>query len=325
MSAASRAQVVTLGETMAMLHTPEVGSLAHLGALRIDMGGAESNVAIGLQRLGTSVAWISRLGEDELGERVAREMRAEGVAVHAPRDPERPTGLMIKSHPRAGATRVRYYRSGSAASALSPQDLPDGLIEQAELLHLTGITPLLSDAARAATTAALERARTAGVTVSVDVNHRSALASREVAAALISEVALRADVVFGGPEELALVLGESAGAEEGREEELMRAVQDRGVGEVVCKRGADGASSLLGDEIRHVEGMSVPVVDTVGAGDAFVAGYLSARGEGLDPQQRLERANACGAFACTAAGDWEAAPRLADLDTLGRGGDPVAR
>src|SRR5690606_6577908 len=145
----------------------------HLGALRIDMGGAESNVAIGLQRLGTSVAWISRLGEDELGERVAREMRAEGVAVHAPRDPERPTGLMIKSHPRAGATRVRYYRSGSAASALSPQDLPDGLIEQAELLHLTGITPLLSDAARAATTAALERARTAGVTVSVDVNHRS--------------------------------------------------------------------------------------------------------------------------------------------------------
>ena len=90
------ARVVTLGETMAMMRSGTIGSLAHLPSVDISLGGAESNLAIGLQRLGVDTAWISRVGADPLGTRVMREIRAEGVEVHCAVDPARPTGLMIK-------------------------------------------------------------------------------------------------------------------------------------------------------------------------------------------------------------------------------------
>src|SRR5699024_1545448 len=204
-TASGAPRVVTLGETMALMHSPGVGSLAHVTTVEVGIGGAESNAAIGLRRLGIETAWISRVGDDELGRRVVREIRAEGVDVLAGVDPQRPTGLMIKSHPVANSTTVRYYRTGSAASVLSPADLPSGLIENAEMLHLSGITPVLSDTARAAVRAALDRARSAGVTVSFDVNFRAGLATREQAAPILAEIAAQADIVFGGPEELALL------------------------------------------------------------------------------------------------------------------------
>lgn len=326
-------RVVTLGETMALMHSPGVGSLAHVPTVDVGIGGAESNAAIGLSRLGIPAAWLSRVGDDELGCRVVREIRAEGVEVIAVADPERPTGLMIKSHPVADSTAVRYYRAGSAASALTPADLPAGLIENAEVLHLSGITPVLGDTARDTVRAALERARSAGVTVSFDVNFRASLATREQAAPLLAEIAAQADIVFGGPEELSLLLDAAAGpdpypvpATPDEEEQLLRALAAQGIGEVVDKRGPDGAWALVGGELTETAGHHVDVVDTVGAGDAFVAGYLSAHLEGLGVAASLARANACGAFMCMSPGDWEGAPRLTDLETLtSTDGDPVRR
>lgn len=354
-------RVVTVGETMALLHSEGIGSLAHARSMSIGIGGAESNLAISLRRLGVPVAWVSRVGADELGTRVLRELRAEQVDVRARIDPERPTGLMLKSHPSGGATTVRYYRSGSAASALSAhellEDLPDELLADAAILHLTGITPLLSPSARDATVALLERARAAGTLISFDVNLRSALAPREVAAPLLARIAAAADIVFGGTEELELVAealgpaGQSAGAGTGRgsagtgaeggvDDPLLRALHAHGVPEVVEKRGADGARALAGtgtgadtgadpgtgaDEVE-VPGLRIDVVDTVGAGDAFVAGYLSARLEGLDVADRLARGNECGALMCTSPGDWEGAVHREDLGRLAAGtGDPVTR
>src|SRR5699024_2908190 len=106
-------QVVTVGETMAMMRSGVTGSLAHLPSVDISLGGAESNLAIGLQRLGVPVAWVSSVGDDPLGTRVTREIRAEGVDVRCRVDPTRPTGLMIKSRPTGATTRVDYYRAGS--------------------------------------------------------------------------------------------------------------------------------------------------------------------------------------------------------------------
>lgn len=317
-------RVVTVGETMALMRTSVIGSLAHLPSVDVALGGAESNLAIGLRRLGVPVAWISRVGDDPLGMRVVREIRAEGVEVHCAVDPQRPTGLMVKSRPTASTTRVDYYRSGSAASALDPADLPDGVIEQAEILHLSGITSLLSASAHETVLAAVDRAVAAGVSVSLDVNFRSRLGTRTRLAQLLAEVLEHVDLLFGGPEELSILAPAAEGTDPGA---LLRTLAREGR-QVVAKLGPDGALALADGQLHTVPGHVVDVVDTVGAGDAFVAGYLSGRLEGLEVPGRLARANACGALACTSPGDWEGAPHRRDLDALLLGGgaaDPVSR
>lgn len=317
------ARVVTVGETMALMRSAQIGSLAHLPSVDIALGGAESNLAIGLQRLGVPAAWISRVGDDPLGTRVVREIRAEGVQVHCAVDSARPTGLMVKSRPSAATTRVDYYRAGSAASALEPTDLPPGLIEQAEILHVSGITPLLSTSAHATLVAAVRRAAAAGVRVSLDVNYRSRLGSRELLAERLDEVLEHVDVLFGGPEELTILAPQ---VPEGDTAALLRALAEEGR-QVVAKLGPDGAAALADGALHEVAGHRVEATDTVGAGDAFVAGYLSALLDDLDVPGRLARANACGALTCTAPGDWEGAPRPEEIEALLAGGaaDPVRR
>ncbi|MGK9220610.1 MULTISPECIES: sugar kinase [unclassified Microbacterium] len=313
-------RVVTLGETMALMRTRELGSLRHLSDLSCGIGGAESNVAIGLRRLGVDASWLGRVGDDALGERVVREIRAEGVDVRAVVDDGAPTGLMVKERPSSTSTVVRYYRAGSAGSRLAPADLPAGWIEEAALLHVSGITALISATAREAFLAAIDRARDAGVTVSFDVNYRSALAPPETAGPVLRSIAERADLVFGGEDELMLL------AVGGDAESCAGRLRAGGVGEVVVKRGAEGATLLSPEGRVEARGHAVDVVDTVGAGDAFVAGYLSALLAGMDAPARLARANVCGALACTTPGDWEAGPTLREVEGFGVSGtDPVAR
>ncbi|WFR66778.1 PfkB family carbohydrate kinase [Curtobacterium flaccumfaciens] len=140
--------------------------------MRVDTGGAESNVAIGLARAGVPTTWIGRVGTDPAGDRVVRDVRSQGVDVVAVPDADRSTGIMMKERLADGRTRVTYHRRGSAGSALRAADLPERVVERAALLHVTGITLALSDDARAAVGAAIDRADTAGVPVSFDVNHR---------------------------------------------------------------------------------------------------------------------------------------------------------
>lgn len=312
--------VVTLGETMALVRTAEIGSLRHAHALAFGIGGAESNVAIGLARLGVATSWLGRVGDDSLGERVAREIRGDGVAVHAIIDPDAATGLMVKERPSAASTAVHYYRAGSAGSRLRPEDLPDGWLDGASLLHVTGITPLLSETARAALHVAVDRARLADMTVSFDINYRSALASPRTAGPVLRELAERADIVFGGAEEFAILYPESSVAD------AAARLRDAGCTTTVLKQGSDGASVFIGGSVVAASGFAIEPVDTVGAGDAFVAGYLSALLDGLDLDAVLRRANACGAMACLVPGDWEAAPTLRDLERFLDGdSDPVRR
>lgn len=312
--------VVTLGETMALVRTTEIGSLRHANSLAFGIGGAESNVAIGLARLGIRTSWLGRIGDDSLGERVAREIRGDGVDVRAIVDPDAATGLMVKERPSAASTAVHYYRAGSAGSMLRPEDLPDGWVEDASLLHITGITPLLSASARAALHTAIDRARAAGTTVSFDINYRSALAAPEIAGPVLRDLAERADIVFGGAEEFDILYpGMSAGDAAAR-------LQDAGCATTVIKQGPDGASVFTAGSVIGAPGFAIDPVDTVGAGDAFVAGYLSALLDGHDIDAVLRRANACGAMACLVPGDWEAAPTVRDLERFLDGdSDPVRR
>ena len=311
--------IVTLGETMALLHNQDPGRLAHAASLQLGIGGAESNVAVALARLGTHASWIGRVGHDSLGERVLRDLRAEGIELHAVVDPDAATGLMLKERRTVETARVWYYRAGSAGSRLCPQDVPASLIAGAALLHVTGITPALSTTAHAAVAEAIRLARTAGVPVSFDVNHRATLWRGRDSGAAYRQLARESAIVFAGEDEARLLAPGAAGVRE-----LALAIADLGPSQVIIKLGSAGCYANINGEEHTLPAVPVRVVDTVGAGDAFVAGYLAELIDGRDVATRLRTAVTMGAFACTTAGDWEGLPRREDLSLL-TASDPVTR
>jgi 2-dehydro-3-deoxygluconokinase len=317
----SRARrVVTFGEALGVLRTDQVGSLAHLGTLTVGTGGAEGNVAIGLARLGTAVTWLGRVGDDALGRRVARELRAEGVDVVAIVDDGAPTGLLLKETPSPGRTVITYHRAGSAGSRLVPADLDALDLQAGDILHLTGITPALSATASDTVERALDLADAAGATISYDVNHRSRLWGDRDAAAAHRRIAARAQLVFAGEEETQLLAPGGGGPST-----QAAAIAALGPAEVVIKRGAAGAIVWVdGTELKRPAVSVDLVVDTVGAGDAFVAGYLAERLAGRDLATCMDTALSTGAAACRHPGDWEGAPTRADL-VASRAHDPVRR
>ncbi|PWR06505.1 sugar kinase [Micromonospora acroterricola] len=302
--------LLTVGESLVSLRA--AGPLAVGGALTMHVAGAESNVAIGLARLGHRTAWVGRVSDDELGEYVLRQLRAEGVRVDGvTTDPERPAGLMFLERRTADLTRVRYHRAGSAGSALGVEDVRAPIAEGARVLHLTGITPALSDSAREAVTWAAETASRSGTLVCLDVNYRARLWTREEARAALTPLTTYASLVIASADELDLV--DEPGAAEST---VVARLAARGVDTVLVKLGADGVRAHTREGVRHVAAVPVTAVDTVGAGDAFSAGYLSGLLDGLDLDDRLRRAVTVGAFAVSSHGDWEGLPRRADLSLL---------
>lgn len=303
--------VVTLGETMVSLRT---GTPLRLGGtLRMTMAGAESNVAIGLSRLGHTVRWGGRVGNDEVGEYVLRTLRAESVLVDTVAvDPERATGLMLAERRINDVSRVSYYRSDSAGSALSPADADACLAVAPRLLHVTGITPALSSSAAEAVIEAVRLARAAGALVCVDVNYRAKLWSIDAARNTLSALARSADIVIASDDELALIVEDI----ETRDGEAAAELATCGVRTLVIKRGAEGASAYTDGQVVHAPAVPVTVQDTIGAGDAFTAGYLSGWLDGLDPAEALVRGTVTGAFAVAAIGDWEGAPTRSELNLL---------
>lgn len=312
-------QVVTLGETMALMKAETPGPLAHVSSLSLGVGGAESNFAIALRRLDTSVTWIGRVGADSLGDLVQREISAEGVVTLALRDPGAPTGLMIKERRTSDALRVWYYRAGSAGSRLDRADVPTDRIAGAKLLHVTGITLALSDSAREAVHHAVDCARRLGVLVSFDLNYRSALWPAKEAASRFAEIIAKADLVFAGDAEAAMVVGESDDPLE-----LAHRIADLGPTQSVIKLGADGCVGVVDGQAYRQAAVRVNAVDSVGAGDAFVAGYVSELVAGADVPTRLQTAVRVGAFACLVPGDWEGMPRRSELALLDAT-EPVSR
>jgi len=305
--------LLAVGETMALLTTAEVGRLRHASSLTLGVAGAESNVAIGARRLGCPAAWVGRVGDDELGELVVSRIRAEGVDVAGVvRDPGAPTSLMLKERRTAELVRVRYYRRNGPGSRLEPGDLDPAQVAAAGVLHVTGITPALSDSARATVDHAIELARAAGVPVSFDLNYRSALWPPGQAAAVCRELAARADIVFAGDDEAELL------GLDGDPPELARGLAALAAGHAVVKLGERGAVAAVDGQVHTVEPVPARAVDPVGAGDAFVAGYLAETLAGRPVPERLATAAACGAFAVTVPGDWEGLPSRDELAALGR-------
>lgn len=324
--------VITVGETMAVLSGPVGTPLRMAPTLNLSIAGSESNVAIGLSRLGIASAWLGRVGNDELGRLILSRLSGEGIDVSGVVvDAVAPTGLMLKERRLPNWARVSYYRRDSAGSHLTATDIPSGFPGHVRHLHATGITPALSESARSALDAALTAGVASQLTISVDINYRSVLWPREAAAQELSKLAAQADIVFATESEARLITGTTDDLAFGGTEPLApgealcRAVAALGPGEVVLKLGALGATSLLDGEVRHVPAVPTQVIDPVGAGDAFVAGYLAARLRDADPTARLHQAVATASFALAADGDWEGLPTSAELGQWVGQDDPVSR
>jgi 2-dehydro-3-deoxygluconokinase len=329
-------EVVTLGECMASFVALDRGPLAEATRFLRTIAGAEANVAVGLARLGRRVAYVGRVGADGLGTSIVRELRGQGVDVGFLRvDPGAATGIMIRELRDLGPSEVAYWRSGSAGSRLAPEDLwrAGPMIDAARWLHVTGITPALSTSAAAAVDAGIDRAGAAGVTISLDVNLRRRLWSEDEARPVLARLARRASIVIGGLDELAVLAGAptlEAGARDDAES-VARGVLELGPERVVVTLGPAGALELAVVEGRPVVigAAAYPigrVIDPVGAGDAFCAGYIAATLDGLPTADVLARANACGAAAASTLGDQAGMPTRAELDRLlGDGGPDTLR
>ena len=315
----STGPVVTIGETMALMSTPQFGPLQHSTSLDLGIGGSESNVAIGLRRLGTPSVWIGKVGADSLGDLVEREIRAEGVEVVAIRDDTVPTALMIKERRTNSDSRVWYYRSGHAGSRLAVEDVDFDLVRGASLVHVTGISLALSPGLSAVVFEAVRVARDAGVPVSFDLNFRSKLWSVESAREAYRRMLPLVDVVFAGDDEAAIAVGPAGSALE-----LAHRMSAFGVREAIIKLGDRGAVAVADGREYTRAAIAIAPVDTVGAGDAFVAGYLSERLAGAGIDTRLHTAVTVGAYVCLSHGDWEGLPRRDELGALGKA-EPVSR
>lgn len=302
-------RVLTLGETMGLAVTPSGETLQLATTARLHTAGAESTVAIGLTRLGVSACWVGVVGADPLGERVLRDVRAEGVVTDYVRvDSTAPTGFMIRELRTKELTRVTYFRSGSAGSRLSAEDVDrafDGFAPT--LVHLTGISPALSESAAAAVRRVVERAVDSGVEVSLDVNHRPSLFRGVDSAQLVAGLLPHVDVLFVGDDELHIVTDEQ------RLEDAVGKLAAGGIREVVVKQGSAGAVGLADGELCRVPAQAVTLIDVVGAGDSFVAGYLAARAEGLAVAERLRWGTITAALTIGSWGDWEGLPTRDEL------------
>ena len=302
--------VLTIGEAMAALRSP--APVRHGGQLALSVAGAESNVAIGLARLGHRVRWAGVLGQDRFGELVLSTLRAEGVDTELVRRSTAPTGIVLFEQRLAGLCRVDYHRTASAGSELRPADLDNAFERAPRVLHVTGVTLALGAGPRGAVTRAVRLARERGTIVCLDVNHRRRLWSRDAAVSALNALVSEVDIVIASDDELRLL----ATGPGGDERLLMESLRARGVKEVVVKHGEKGATLHLPGRQIHQPARTVTSVDPVGAGDAFVAGYLSGLLDGLRREEQLQRAVTLGAFAVASEGDWEGLPRRDELGLL---------
>ena len=298
--------VVTAGETMVLGVPARPGRLRHAPGLELKIGGAESNLAIALSRLGLSAGWMGLIGDDEPGRLVLDRIRGEGVDTSMVRQvPDHPTGLYLREQV-GQETRVYYYRKGSAASTMSGGTFDPGYLKGAEFLHLTGITPALSAECRDFVLWAAREARGGRTRVSFDVNFRSKLWSAGEAKAFAEEMMPHVDLLLVGDEEASALWGRD-------DEDFVRELAASGPREVVLKRGGEGSLALIDGRVITQPAFSVLEVDSVGAGDAFDAGYLAGHLWGLGPEERLRVANAMGALSVATLGDYEGLPDREEL------------
>ncbi len=305
-------EVVTIGETCVVLVAKSRGPLRYSEEFERRPGGAESTVAAGVARLGHTAGWISKLGNDEFGSYVLNVMRAEQVDTSCVIVvPDAQTGVFFRENRAAGPSSVYYYRKDSAFSTMAPEDLNEDYIAGATILHLTGITPGLSDTCRRTIWRAVDIAKANGVKVVLDTNYRAKIWPVEEAKPHLEELMQNADHVLAGQEDLAKLTGMSG------EKELLSYLHSLGLDQVILKLGGDGAIISTGGNTERIA--SYPVdspIDRFGVGDSFAAGFLVGILEGYQLREAVSLGNAVAGWSIRLPGNIEALPDWDDLQKL---------
>jgi len=301
---------VTIGEVMVQFNPVTAGPLRHVTYFEKHAAGAEANFAVGMSRMGFQAGIITRVGEDEFGRYIISVLRGEGVDTSRVKiDKEAPTGVYFiqRHYPIPGKSSVLYYRKGSAASKTTVNDVDADYVGSAKLLHLTGITPALSESCKEACLKALEVAAGSSITVSIDTNIRLKLWSGEEARETLTPMLRKADIIFTEPQDAEILFGEK------EPEKIAKTLLSMGAKMAVVKLGEEGALACTMEEIVRRPAFKVPVEDVIGAGDAFAAGFVSSMMRGLSLEDALEIGNAAGALVVTVRGDIENLPSFDDV------------
>lgn len=306
---------VTLGEAMAMFVANTPGQLTDIEEFHRSLAGAEVNVAIGMARLGFESSYISKVGKDSFGEFIRQAINKENIcndwisesAQHA-------TGFMLKSNVTDGSDpKVEYFRRNSAASTLRAEDIDASLFKTNTHLHLTGVGAAVSDPMRNAMKRSLELAKQQGCRISFDTNLRPSMwPDQATMVEKINEFAFASDLVLPGIEEGYILAGSD------QPEAIADFYLQHGVKAVIVKLGSDGAYfKTSSGESGTVAGFPVTkVVDTVGAGDSFAVGVISALLDGKTMKQAARRGNLLGSLTVQVRGDSEALPTRTQLNGL---------
>lgn len=306
-SAVSRLRTIaTCGEALVSIVPTSPVAIEEGVDLHMFVGGAEVNFAIGVRRLGLNSTWIGSIGDDPLGRFVKARLESEGIDTRFVRVGGGSTGLYLREWLADGERRPFYYRKDSAGSRLSVEHWPLDLGE-VDWLHVTGITPALSESCGAVVLHAVAWAREHGVAISFDPNYRRQLWTEDEARATLFPILQASRVLLLGVDEAALLLGTEA------PDEIARRALAFGVETVVVKMGDRGARAYQGSSKWTQEPFEVTAVDPVGAGDAFDAGFVSALVMGRPVDDALRWGSYCGAKVTEHVGESTGFPQRDDI------------
>lgn len=298
------AEIITIGETMAAFVPKGTGYLHYQKDYELRIAGAESNLAIGACKLGHSASWISSLGDDELGYFVNNSIRAEGVDTqYVQFDKTRPTGVMLKQILPGKETSVFYYRERSAASCMRKDILRPEMFEGGKILHLTGITPVLSDTCGELTAQAVAMGKKEGMLLSFDPNIRRKLWKEKDYTKTLQKIVEYTNILMLGLDEAKTLYGTD------EKDKIVEAFfQKEDAQYIAIKDGGRGAYVAGRDGGYAIPPYPCTPVDPIGAGDAFNAGFLCGLLEGANVREAGEIAAVAGALATESYGDIEGYP-----------------
>ncbi|MBN2334512.1 sugar kinase [Candidatus Bathyarchaeota archaeon] len=289
--------IISIGEPMVEFCATGVGRLSVVDTFKRGWGGDTSNFAVAAARLGSKVAHLCRLGDDEFGRSFMELWSREGMDTsRVVVEPGAFTAIYIISLMDGGGHDFTYYRAGSAVSRYSPEELDMNYVSSAKVLHTSGITMAVSECLREAAFKAIDAVRDAGGAVSFDINMRSKLWPLKTARTVLGHAFEKADTVFASMEDMGTLYGIVDPAEAADH------LRSMGVGTVVVKHGGEGCYVSTDKESFTCPGYKVKVVDTTGSGDAFDGAWVTATLEGWSLEKKARFANAVGALTATGLG-----------------------
>ncbi|UGB32014.1 sugar kinase [Metabacillus sp. B2-18] len=301
--------IITIGDAMITMNPSAKGPMRFVHTFERNVGGAELNFAIGCARLGLQAGWISRLGNDEFGRYIQHFVRGEGIDTSQVKLVDGyPTSVNFKEVLEDGTGRTFYYRMKSPTLTLTPESLTDSYFENTKVLHITGVFPAIDEKNVEIIKRSITLAKQHNLLISFDPNIRLKLWSKERAKEVLTEILPFVDIFLTGVEEADLLLGTTD------ENEIIEKAINMGISYVAIKKGDQGSIGYHNG--KTVESPPVPpkkVVDTVGAGDGFDAGFVYGVLQNWSLEKILHFANTIGSMVVGVSGDNEGLPYLEDI------------